>query len=666
MGNLSNIIGLFEHTQETPEVQLQRAMNDAGFYPRTILLDGQFHRFPTSDKGRDDAGWYVAYGDNIPAGRFGDWRTGDEHAWRANIGRELTDLENIENTKRMKEARIQRDLQIKLKHQAAASTVVDIWEKCIPANEDHPYLVAKGIQAHGARVTGDGRLVVPLYGEDGNISSVQYISDNGDKLYQTGGATSEKFQIIGAVDDSKTIFIAEGFATSASIREAMLLPVVVAYSSSNIPKVTKIIRTIYPTISIVIVADLDKNGAGKMYADQAGAKYGATVIVSPVSSDVNDFVQQGGALDKLLAPATTNRFLSATITPENLHEKFLETLNSSWVIKDIIPESSGLTMIFGAPGTYKSFISIDMALSMANGIDWHGKRVKQRSVLYIAAEGQMGVLKRFEAWRIHKGLETLSCVSILPIATKLDDKQDLAELFDTISNLSPMPEFIFFDTLARSMDGDENYKVDMNTVVSAADRIRHDFGIQIVVIHHSGKDSTKGARGSNSLEGATDTSFLIEKGTDDFTAVMTCERQKDDMASAPLGFIMKSIDLGVKNIDGDDINSLIPVYDSEAKVKEDPKKKKMRENKKNFERAWFRSGADLVDGSPYLTRKDWAAWLVENGEVGKESSAVQVVKSSGKGIARKLLDAGVIEDHGSGYILIDKDMVTALVIASKN
>ncbi|HKM07331.1 MAG TPA: AAA family ATPase, partial [Sphaerochaeta sp.] len=355
-------------------------------------------------------------------------------------------------------------------------------------------------------------------------------------------------------------YIVEGYATGATVYEATGKPVVVAYSAGNLLNMAEVLRSRSPSLSMTIVADNDESGVGQAKAEQAAAKYGATVIMPPILGDANDFVQGGEDLVSLLE-GYKDRFTEALITPKSLHEEFLKTLSLSWVIKDVIPESSGLTMIYGSPGTYKSFVAVDLALSIANGIDWHGKRTKQRSVLYIAAEGQFGILKRFEVWRKYHQIEELQNIAILPMAAKLDNIGDLTDLMNLVRNIDPMPGFIFFDTLARSMDGEENAKVDMGLVINAIDSLRHEFGIQAVVIHHSGKDVTRGARGSNSLEGATDTQFKMEKGKENYTAIMTCERQKDDEATEPIGFTMVKVDTGFTNIDGDVVDSLVPTFD---------------------------------------------------------------------------------------------------------
>ena len=214
--------------------------------PKEILLDGKVHRFNSGTKGSgghgDKAGWYVAFADGIPAGRFGCWRTGIDATWRADIGRKFTHTEEMAHVRRMGEAKALRDAENARKQEVAASTVEAIWSDCGFANEDHPYLKTKGIKTHGARVTGDGRLVVPLFDQAGNLSSLQYIAVDGGKLYHSGAQTGSRFWQIGTLDEPGTLYVAEGFATAATIHEATNRPCIVAYSASNLVPVTGILR----------------------------------------------------------------------------------------------------------------------------------------------------------------------------------------------------------------------------------------------------------------------------------------------------------------------------------------------------------------------------------------------------------------------------------------
>ena len=84
---------------EPPEMQLRLSMEDAGLEPPDeIFLDGKIHRFNNGNK-KDKSGWYVAFADKIPAGRFGDWRLDLNVPWTADVGRDL-DYEEVAARKR--------------------------------------------------------------------------------------------------------------------------------------------------------------------------------------------------------------------------------------------------------------------------------------------------------------------------------------------------------------------------------------------------------------------------------------------------------------------------------------------------------------------------------------------------------------------------------------
>ena len=103
--------------------------------------------------------------------------------------------------------------------------------------------------------------MLPLYDSDGTLATLQYIDHEGGKLYHPGGQTGGKFWMVGSLDEPGTLFVAEGFATAATIHETTNRPVVVAYSASNLVPVTGTLRQMYgATQDIVIVADHDQSG----------------------------------------------------------------------------------------------------------------------------------------------------------------------------------------------------------------------------------------------------------------------------------------------------------------------------------------------------------------------------------------------------------------------
>jgi len=249
MADLSNIFGgpwspPKEIKPEPPEVQLAEAMRKADLNPpANLVFDGKLHRFNSGTKGKaghDKPGWYCVFPDGVPAGRFGCWRAGVEVTFVANIGRDLTDAERMANARRLAEARAIRDAETRRSREVAAETVSTIWSSGMAASPDHPYLVRKGIAPSGARVTGDGRLMVPLYTPENDLSSLQYIDSEGGKLYHAGGQTGGCSWVIGSTDEAGVIYLAEGFATAATIHEVTGRPCFVAYSASNLVPVARL------------------------------------------------------------------------------------------------------------------------------------------------------------------------------------------------------------------------------------------------------------------------------------------------------------------------------------------------------------------------------------------------------------------------------------------
>lgn len=646
-----------------PEEQLIDAMRSAGLEPPDdILMDGKIHRFKSGTKGApghgDKPGWYLIFGDGIPAGRFGCWRSGVEVTWRADVGRKLTDFEEMANVRRMNEARALRDAALERQHQVASDTVEMIWASANPASAEHPYLAKKGIGVHGARITGDGRLVVPLYDQDGTLASLQYIAHDGGKLYHPGGQTGGKFWQIGSADEPGTIYVAEGFATAATIHETTSRPVIVAYSASNLVPVTGTLREMYgANQDIVIVADNDSSGVGQRYAEQASAKYGARMVMPPIQGDANDYAQAGHDLASLLMPATNDWLIPAD-------DFCAQPSPISWLVKHWI-QSQALVMVHGPSGGGKTFVVLDWCLRMASGMsDWHGHKVKPASIVYLAGEGHYGLRSRVAAWKHHHQSGKLS-MWLSKSGCDLNTPAGYLKVVEQIRMLDKRPEVIVVDTLHRFLSGDENSAQDAKTMLDACNALMQEFGCSVILVHHTGvsDEAQHRARGSSAWRGALDIEISIVPGKDDEPMQIVQRKSKDaEMAKTMYVELLQVAIPGWLDEDGQQVTSAIISLAQQPESSSQKKDSKIESHRKTYENAWWHSGAEERNGMPYLSRSAMIDYLVQKLNV-SESSAKQYIKPSAPGkLISDLLTAEIIEAFEHGWVVIDETQASAMLI----
>ena len=264
--------------------QFRAAIHEAGLQPPEVIeADGKLHRFASNGKRSDDAGWYVFNADGIPAGAFGDWRTGTSETWRANIGRGLSPQEETAYRAHIEEMRRERETEDARRRNEARERAAAIWQSATPAPDDHPYLVGKGIRVHGLRVH-DGALVIPM--RDGEeLHSLQFIGPNGDKRFLAGGRVSGCYFPIGKPE--RALCIAEGYATGASINEATGYAVAVAFNAGNLLPVARALRAKFPDVRLVVCADDDAGtpgNPGMTKAREAAQTVGAFLAVPDFGS----------------------------------------------------------------------------------------------------------------------------------------------------------------------------------------------------------------------------------------------------------------------------------------------------------------------------------------------------------------------------------------------
>jgi KaiC/GvpD/RAD55 family RecA-like ATPase len=232
-------------------------------------------------------------------------------------------------------------------------------------------------------------------------------------------------------------------------------------------------------------------------------------------------------------------------------------IEADYLLKGIV-ERGKLCVIYGPAGDGKTFFMGDMAGHIAAEIPWRGRRVRSGLVVYVAAEAGASILRRFFAWREHRLGEAREGRIPLAIITRGVNLLNMTEVEALLVELRAIAAeiglplaLVIFDTLSRSIPGgDENRSEDMTRVIEACDAIRDELGAATAIVHHSGKDSTKGARGHSSLFGAADTVISVVE------RVAVVEKSRDGVQGDQFPFALDVVDLGT-DADGDAVTTCI-------------------------------------------------------------------------------------------------------------
>ena len=220
-----------------------------------------------------------------------------------------------------------------------------------------------------------------------------------------------------------------------------------------------------------------------------------------------------------------------------------------WLIQDVLPALS-FSALWGAPGSFKSFLALDIAEAIATGRTWMGKEVrKPGAVLYICGEGFGGVGARIKAIKIHHQTEDGAPIYIVRHQLNLrSSAEDFNALMLAVVQLVEQTGMEFtlaiVDTLARAFGGgNENDTADMMAFVVSMGKIQEFLSCALMVLHHSGKDIAKGMRGSSSLLGAVDTELELLRFEGQLKGCLSISKQKDGVQDERFGFEMVEVEI---------------------------------------------------------------------------------------------------------------------------
>lgn len=439
-------------------------------------------------------------------------------------------------------------------------------------------------------------------GESGKTYRLYKIDEHGRKQSTLADARIVPYNLP-ALLDAKTagrnIFLVEGEKAADAIKSIGMIATTAHTGAGSWPQA---ITEYFAGAQVIILPDNDVAGWGYAYkAAEAILPIVKSLKVVDLGlqgqgDDAYEFIEEGGSRDKLVAlvkaasvitsvdqltmPERLNPVLNLIASAvqeltatEDIAKEFETTPKDSptakpikqiaiehwdsiqdepvkWLIEGVIPVGA-FTALYGPPGSFKSFIALDIAEAIATGRTWMGHGVTEKgAVLYICGEGFGGVGARIKACKQHHQTKNGAPIYVirhqLNLRSSVEDFNALMVAIETLVMETGINfKMIIVDTLARAFGGgNENDSADMGAFITACGRIQQIVqDCALMILHHSGKDQSRGLRGHSSLLGAVDTELELLRFEEQMKGVITISKQKDGEDNKRIGFEMVRIEL---------------------------------------------------------------------------------------------------------------------------
>jgi hypothetical protein len=535
------------------------------------------------------------------------YRMAAEHGWRMNRDKPRSKLRPLSGL-----------IQAPTKPRTGIGAA-EIWERCEAATNMHPYIARKnavGVSLDHLRVVppGDsltiqgermaGALVVPVMQPDDTVSSLQFIAppETAERLKAKGkpnklnlpGHAVQGWFTVGEMMPAALVYIVEGIGQGWACWQATGTAAVVTFGAGNMGKVAKALRKQDPNARLVVVPDVGKEEQATEIAREVSGMVAAMPVGWEQNSDVHDLAQRDG-LDVLAM------LLEGAIEPPKPEPRY-KLLNAgelrdlpplAWRVRGVLP-AVGLAALYGPSASGKSFLGFDMAAAIADGLEWFGCRVEPAPVVYAALEGEAGFKLRAQAWEEHKGQPLPDNLRMMLQPFHLTNALDVSDLAAVV----PAGGVVFLDTL-NAPTADENSSRDMGEILEAAKRLQSLTAGLVVLVHHTGKDATKGLRGHSSLFAAMDAAIEVSRDGD--RREWRVAKSKDGADGDAHPFRLEIETLGMDDY-GDPITSCTVRIDGSA---EDVKRVKLPQGRNQhlvYEgiRGLFKDGKAGKTGAPPL------------------------------------------------------------------
>lgn len=509
-----------------------------------LSTDGEIYRFSIDRTQAKKDEWYVAKtweykGKLYLWCSYGSWSLDKKFTFKSWENSNSAFLDNDEFGQHIKTMKILAEEAQRKRHDEAAKEALDIWESSskipLPERRHTTYLQMKGVKAqiarYGANPQGYDSLIIPLWNIQGQLRSLQFISVSVDgtiyKSFLPGGEKKGCFSVIGDLSQVNSIFVAEGFATAATVHEAQEKTVVIALDCGNLDPVISVLREKYNRHQIVIAADDDVDNPanpGRKKAQEVAEKYRCTVVYPKFpndfrlpngksGSDFNDIHFHFGLEEVKKQLLRKNR-----LNPINIVDIMLRDISPKKIILKPWLREKDLGMIYAERGLGKTWFALSIAYAIASGDKvLNFESIEPRRVLYVDGEMPASTIKdRLAKISLFSNVK-IQNPNFLRIVNH-DLEENMVRDLGTYSGQHDINELIDeFDVLILDNlsclihSGDENDAASWVNVQGWLLQLRK-LGKTVIFIHHAGKSGQQ--RGTSKKEDVLDTVISLKKPKD--------------------------------------------------------------------------------------------------------------------------------------------------------
>lgn len=341
-------------------------------------------------------------------------------------------------------------------------------------------------------------------------------------------------------------------------------------------------------------------------------------------------------------------------------------LNQRYIVEKIIPEGEVVGMIYGESTVGKSFVSLDLALSIATGLShWQELEIyERRKVVYLTKEGRLGVDKRIAGWlKYHRinderlegyfykhNPKTDDNGRVLDMENEIEyrgfflSKSTAKQMYDEIKEELGRDNvgLVIFDTFANFFDGNINDQSDTKDFFDGCSLISQYFNCCVLVVHHTAKNNKTAEKGNTNIRATLDFSISCEyegeEGAYSRKRKLRFAKMKDEEDSTVWGYKLHVEDLGINAQTKKSVTTVVIERDKTVEelreVQLDGATKKGKENAKEIfigiKNGYINPKRVLIDNKQfppvydyYFSRKQLEDFIVEyNSDVSKKSSSL--------------------------------------------